>query len=238
MSDGNLPDTGHEFQEIIGLAGNDQPVSDNERAIVESTLNKLQPAASSEIIIPDPEAIARVEPPWTLQQFFNGQIDLDAELAKRFQNVPMMTTVKFRDLGQETNRGVATLTTPDGAAQVIFDADKSSRIVQMSFTWGSMLTLRFTLQKLSDTDRTRWLRLMKRKEGGLAFLWGPTRWEQDYMICISRKFFTNIYAFSPNGYEAAVRLSPEVMNQLLDWLQKFWEEDSDTDDQSPKLLTW
>jgi len=29
-------------------------------------------------------------PPWTLQQFFNGEIDLDVELAKRFPNMPMV----------------------------------------------------------------------------------------------------------------------------------------------------
>jgi hypothetical protein len=101
-----------------------------------------------------------------------------------------------------------------------------------------MLTLRFTMRDLSDMDRSRWLRLMRRKEGGLTFLWGPTRWEQDYVICISRKFFTNIYTFSPSGYESSIRLSPEVTAQLLEWLEKYWQTEDEDKQEPPVLLTW
>lgn len=181
---------------------------------------------------------SRAEAPWTLQQFFNGEIDLDVELASRFKSMPVMSTIRFRGLGSRTGRAVATLSTQDGAAQVIVDADQSTRVVQMSFTFGSMLTLRFVMNELNDTDRTRWLELMRRQEGGLAFLWGPSRWESDYLICISRKYFTNLYAFSPHNFEAAIRMTPDVADQLLDWLEGFWLDEDDAGDEPPALLTW
>ncbi|MCA9914417.1 MAG: hypothetical protein KC496_13775, partial [Anaerolineae bacterium] len=36
--------------------------------------------------------------PWTLQQFFDGEIDLDVELAKRFPSMPIMSKIDFRTL--------------------------------------------------------------------------------------------------------------------------------------------
>lgn len=175
------------------------------------------------------------DPPWTLQQFFNGEIDLESELSTRFSSMPVMSSIRFRGLGTRSTRGVAALATQDGAAQVTFDADKSSRVVQVSFTFGSMLTLRFVLRDL--VDRQRWLELMRRSEGGLAFLWGTARWENDYVICVSRRYYTNFYAFSPNGFEAAARFTPAVTKQLIDWLETYWSEDDQHDDTSP-LLTW
>ena len=59
---------------------------------------------------------------------------------------------------------------------------------------------------------------MQRREGGLAFLWGASRWAEDYVICITRPYFTNLYAFSPANFEAAVRLTQPVLKKLLDWL--------------------
>ena len=176
-------------------------------------------------------------PPWTLQQFFNGEIDLDVELSKRFPTIPIMSSISFRSLGTKTGRGVATLSTPDGGANVIFDADAATRVVQLSFTVGSMLTLRFAMDNLSDMDRSRWLELMRREQGGMAFLWGAERWEHDYLICISRKYFTNMYAFSPHNFEAAVRMTPDVTQKLLDWLEGFWNKPQD-EDEPPQLLTW
>jgi hypothetical protein len=108
----------------------------------------------------------------------------------------------------------------------------------MSFTLGSMLTLRFTMNELSELDRTRWLELMQREEGGLAFLWGQTRWSNDYVICIARKYFTNFYAFSPHNFEAAVRLTPGVIKQLLEWLEDIWSSSPPVDETPPTLLTW
>lgn len=178
-------------------------------------------------------------PPWTLEQFFEGEIDLVNELATRFQNMPVMSSIKFRRLGKRKERGVATLSVQDGAAKVVIDADSITRAVQVSFTFGSMLTLRFTMDDLTSHNRNRWMELMQRKDGGLAFLWGPERWGKDYLICISRKHFTNLYAFSPHNFEAAIRMTPDVTKQLLDWLTDFWqEEDSNSDDDSSPLLTW
>ncbi|MBC7870723.1 MAG: hypothetical protein H7Y09_07770 [Chitinophagaceae bacterium] len=184
------------------------------------------------------EAPAPSNPPWTLQQFFDGEIDLDIELASRFQRMPVMSVISFRGLGTKDGRGVATITTQDNSAQVIFEADASTRTVQMAFTYGSMLTLRFALRELSEIDRERWLELMQREQGGLAFLWGPSRWESDYLICIARQYYTNLYAFSPNNFEAAIRMTPEVMKKLLRWLEKFWEDDDRPNEASPPLLTW
>lgn len=177
-------------------------------------------------------------PPWTLEQFFEGDIDLVNELATRFQNMPVMSSIKFRDLGKRKERGVATLSVQDGAANVVIDADSKSRTIQVSFTFGSMLTLRFTMDDLTSHNRDRWLELMQRKDGGLAFLWGPGRWEKDYLICISRKHFTNLYAFSPHNFEAAIRMTPDVTKQLLAWLEDFWRDDSDDSEDAPPLLTW
>jgi len=176
-------------------------------------------------------------PPWTLQQFFNGEIDLDVELGRRFPAMPMMSIVKTRSLGTNTGRKVAELSSQDGAATMVIDADTVSKVIQLSFTVGSMLTLKFAMTDLSNMDRDRWLELMRRDSGGLAFLWGTKRWASDYLICISRKHYTNLYAFSPSNFEAGVRLTPTVTQEVLDWLEQIWDEPEE-DDEPPQLLTW
>jgi hypothetical protein len=185
----------------------------------------------------EPAALSIDRTPWVLQQFFNGEIDLDAELAQRFQTMPVMATINFRTMGTKSKRGVASLATQDNSAQMIIDVDAVSKVAQFSFSFGSMLTLRFTLDELSDADRTRWLELMRRKEGGLSFLWGPSRWEHDYLICTVRRYYTSIYAFSPNSFEAVARLTPDVSKQLIDWLETFWKH-TPPKDEPPPLLTW
>lgn len=184
-----------------------------------------------------PVALTLDNTPWTLQQFFNGEIDLDTELAQRFQGMPVMAAIHVRTIGTKSKRGVATLTTQDGSAQVIIDVDAVSKVVQLSFSFGSMLSLRFGLTELNDTERQRWLELMRRKEGGLTFLWGPSRWEKDYLICVVRRHFTNLYAFSAHNFEASVRMTPSVTQTLLNWLESFWTVEIHADEQPP-LLTW
>lgn len=208
------------------------------------TLGDLRPDALSIEVnrtIESPPALVSdqppPEPPWTLQQFFNGEIDLDVELSKRFPTMPMMSLVQFRTLGATSGRKTCTLTTQDGSASLILDADTRTKVVQLSFTLGSMLTLRFTLDHLSEMDRNRWLELMRREQGGLAFLWGEDRWEKDYLICISRKHHTNFFAFSPNHFEAGIRLTPVTNKQLLDWLDELWKADAAPTEGTP-LLTW
>ncbi|MDX1993626.1 MAG: hypothetical protein SF029_14655 [bacterium] len=260
MNNEPIPDS-DDTRELSPLFEHDRAL--DKREIVERTIHALQPkgivlrpqndlpAASQSALQPSLQATGvkkpdeiKIEPsptaapPWMLQQFFNGEIDLDIELATRFQRMPLMSNISFRGLGTKNERGVATITTQDNAAQVVFEADAATRVVQMAFTYGSMLTLRFGLRSLNDVDRSRWLELMRRDQGGLAFLWGPARWEHDYLICISRKYYTNLYAFSPNNFEAAVRLTPEVTRKLLDWLEKFWRDSELNEDDQPPLLTW
>jgi hypothetical protein len=186
-----------------------------------------------------PDVMARpVEPPWALQQFFNGQIDLDVELSKRYPSMPMLSIMQKRPLGEHPARRVCTLSVQDGAASLHLDADLNTRVVHFSFTLSGMLTLRFTFDALSDADRRRWLELMRREEGGLAFLWGRQRWESDYLICISRRHHTSLYAFSPAGFDAGVRLTAQITRQMVDWLEDVWTQTSAEDDPPPPLLTW
>lgn len=176
--------------------------------------------------------------PWTLEQFFKGKIDLDKELVMRFPNMPLMSIINFRSLGSNTHRGVATLSTADGGATLVVDATATGdRTVQFSFTYGSMLTLRFKLDTLSELDRSRWLDLMRRKQSGLTFLWGQARWENDYVICVSRKHYTSLLAFSKNQFESAVRLTPAATKKLVDWIEGYWKA-LPPEEEPPQLLTW
>lgn len=204
---------------------------------MEGDTQPLLPVVSAHIVQkPDVKGASGV-PPWTLQQFFNGEIDLDIELSKRFPNMPVLSLIRFRTLGTQSGRSVATLMTQDEAVSVVFDADTKSKVIQISFTFGSMITLRFVIDDVGEMDRERWLELMRREQGGLAFLWGPHRWDKDYVICISRKYFTNLYAFSPRNFEASIRMTPAVTKALLDWLETFWDTDN-KDNKPPELLTW
>lgn len=183
---------------------------------------------------------ADYEPPWLLQQFFQGDIKLDEELNGRFPSLPVMSTIKTRVAGTKMPRAVAMLSTQDNSAGVIFDADKISRMVQISFITNSMLSLRFSLRSLNNVDRARWVTLMKREKGGVAFLWGPKRWEEDYIISVSKRYYTSLFAFSTRHYEAAVRLIPEVTISLMEWLEEFWNEEPmpPLTDESSILNSW
>lgn len=245
-----------ETQQVSGVDGSDDEADKREARLI-PIINRqtgtvgdddpddkmpTQPIVSAKLLVKQTNKAvqqpANDAPPWTLQQFFNGEIDLDVELAKRFPNMPMMSRIKFRTLGVKSGRKVATLEAQDGSSSVIFDADPASKMIQISFTFGSMITLRFALSELSDTDRKRWLELMRRQQGGLAFLWGPRRWTSDYLICITRKYHSNLYAFSPNNFESAVRMTADVTTKLLDWLDEFWQDDAPPNEEPPQLLTW
>ncbi|TVR23159.1 MAG: hypothetical protein EA396_04185 [Anaerolineaceae bacterium] len=240
VDDGEATDEQH-APELPVMDGADADEGDTPpiaKEFIRRAIQMLEEDESQELIKLTRERIREpIEPPWPLEQFFNGDIDLESELAMRFSSTPVMSTIKIRKLGANAGRSVATLTTQDGAAQVIFDADAESRALQASFTLGSMLSLRFVLRDL--VDRTRWLSLMRRDGGGLAFLWGSRRWEKDYIICIARKYYTIFYAFSPNGLEAAARLTPEITGKLLNWLEKAWgAEEEIKRDNKPDMLTW
>jgi hypothetical protein len=190
---------------------------------------EVDPASLTNPVVP--QVIAEMKAPlanvpWTLQQFFNGELDLDGELIRRFPTMPLMSTIHFRD------------STQDGAAMLMVDVNGATRSVQFSFTYGSMLTMRFLLDNLSDMDRTRWLELMRRERGGLAFLWSEARWKKDYLICIVRRYYTCLLAFSPNNIEAGARLTPDMAHKLVNWLEDFWKPEPPPKNPSSLSNNW
>lgn len=166
---------------------------------------------------------AHLQAPALLMQAFNGDIDLERELASRYPNMPLMTQVHRKMSGAKIRRGSMTIASSDGAASLLVEIDSISRLAQFTFTWGGMVGLRFTPAKLSDMDRQRWLDLMRQPSGEPIYLWGQSRWENDYLIFCTRRHFTSVYAFSQLHTEAAVRLTGDVMAALVDFLERFWK---------------
>jgi hypothetical protein len=202
---------------------------------VSSRLNKKIAVEKSIAHLTGVESAAP-DAPWILQQFFNGEIDLDAELSKRFPVMPVLSSAHFR--ATQTKWGIAALTTQDSAASLHVDVNSESHVIEFTFAFRSMLALRFQLQELSDMDRSRWLESMRREQGGLSFLWGKGRWENNYIICAVHRYFTNIYAFSPQHFEAAARLTPEVSQVFLNWLDDMWKPAPSLDDSQKLITTW
>jgi hypothetical protein len=159
-------------------------------------------------------------PPLLIQLFLDGEIDLDAELARRFPSPPLLSTTRFHAVTGQA--GTALLSAQDGASALLVEADRTARTAALSFSFGSMLALRFAFDALGDMDRARWLDQMRREEGGVAFLWGQARWDSDYAIASVHRYFVTLYAFSPRGIEAAVRLTPDAVRQLVNWLASYW----------------
>ena len=210
---------------------------DERKEVVEKAINALQPPRLVEhraTLAPSTK-----NPPWASNQFFDDKNKLQEELAIRFDSMPVMSIFKKRGLGKDKSRGVATLYTQDGAANVLFQADANTKVLSLSFSFGSMLTLSFTLDSLTHANRDHWLTEMRRPEEEVAFLWGPALWERDSLIGVSRKYHTNLYAFSVHNFQAAVRLTPDVMEKLLNWLDGFWQHDDEPEaDDSDPLLSW
>src|SRR5664279_2353959 len=165
--------------------------------------------------------------PWSLQHYFDGEIDLIKELTGRFPQMPVISLFNAREVGTKNRRGVAAMATQDGAASLIAEVDVMSRAVQFTFALSSMLALRFCPGKLSEMDRAQWIEPLRHESGDPAFLWEQTRWQNDYLIGAAHKNFTNLFAFSPNHVEAAARLTPEVTRKLLDWIELYWRVSSD-----------
>lgn len=174
--------------------------------------------------------------PWILHQFFQGEIDLDGELSKRFPVMPLMSVIHFRSTAPR--HAVASLSTQDGAASVLVDVDTATRSIEFTFITNSMLALRFALSELSDMDRSRWMEAVRRDQEGLAFLWGKARWESNYLICAVHRYYVNFYAFSPHNFAAAARLTPDMAEKLLIWLESFWQAPPNLDDSQRLLTTW
>jgi hypothetical protein len=214
---------------------NDDPIPQDDPTIPSSARRtaQMKPPESS---LGDMQRL-QGDAPWLLRRFYEEQIDLAAELGSRFAGLPLMSVIRFRVLDAGSGRGMAVMATADGTASVLIEADPVARMTHLAFTYGSMLTLRFHLDKLTSRDRAHWLEQMTRQQDSLAFLWGQARWEQDYLICATRRNFVNLYAFSHNGFEAAIRLTPDIKMQLLSWLETTWKTDTASED-SGKLLTW
>ncbi|HEX2906898.1 MAG TPA: hypothetical protein VHO69_08565, partial [Phototrophicaceae bacterium] len=118
--------------------------------------------------------------PWLLRQHFSNQIDLTKELNSRYPALQLLSVSRFRNL--DTRHGVATLATADGVASLTIDADGASGMMDFAFSFASIHTLRFRLDHLTAVDRTSWLDRMHRDKDDVAFLWGESRWNQDYVI--------------------------------------------------------
>ncbi|MBI5928859.1 MAG: hypothetical protein HY862_06100 [Chloroflexi bacterium] len=169
----------------------------------------------------------RTKAPLELMEFFTGEVDLDTELAKRYAHAPLLSQASLRPSkpGPDVKRkAVAILTSQDDAAMVTVDLFLETQVLEVTFTLGSMVSMRFTVGAIEVGERQRWLELMRRSSG-IAFLWTKQRWEEDYLIFVVRENFARVYAFSPKRVEAAARITPDIVAKLVDWLEAFWFHD-------------
>lgn len=166
----------------------------------------------------------KLSAPVTLQQFFSGEIDLDTDLARRFTNAPLLSSTKFiAGAGQSVHRRATTIfsSNDDSTALTIDAHDDEDATLDFTFTLFSTLAQRFRLTPLSVSERQRWLDLMRRSNG-ITFLWTHRRWEAPHLIFVVREHFGRVYAFSPEGIEAAARLTPDTILNMVDWLEDVW----------------
>ncbi len=194
------------------------------RQLTERITNADRQRLAEELKNSEHQKSIQTNAPITLQQFFTGEIDLDTELAQRFLSAPLISSMSTnpKNIGVLTRRASAILTSQDGEAMLTFDLRLQTGHLEVIFTASSMLSFRFDLGQIQPSDRQRWLDLMRRKTGGIAFLWSRQRWENDYMIWVVREYFARLYAFSPKRFEAGVRMTPDVTEDLLSWLEKYW----------------
>jgi hypothetical protein len=102
-----------------------------------------------------------------------------------------------------------------------------------------MIAVRFKLGPIVEVQRSRFLELMRRPNG-IAFLWTRERWESDYLIFIVREYFGRVYAFGPGRFDAACRLTPEGISQLITWFGGLWASSAEPpqEEHSSTELTW
>ncbi len=174
--------------------------------------------------------------PWILQRHFDGDIDLDKELNTQFYAMPVLSTFKGRRL--DAGFATAMLTTQDGAAAMRVDVDLREETVDFVFILRSMLGLKFTFRQIGEGQRARWLQLIRDQEASPAFFWGQTRWRSDYLIAVAHQYYTNLYAFSSNNFEAATRITPDVTAELLNWLGELWKPRPVSDETIPSRNGW
>jgi hypothetical protein len=161
--------------------------------------------------------------PYLLHQFFIGKIDLDVELAARFPTPPLMSSGSFSPQpGKSARHGMALFNNQDASASAVFEIHGTS--FEVGFLLSGMISVRFSLPNIGDTQRARFVELMTRLNG-IAFLWTKERWERDYLIFVVRERFARIYAFGPGRFEAACRMTPDMLEKLMSWLGGFWQTD-------------
>ena len=216
---------------------------ETKKKAVEDDLTIASRTSLPDLPVEDPSRPATISrstmnAPWLLQQHFAGKVDLAAELSNRYPTLPLMTLIKPKPAKGAHQPSLNTLAAPDGTATVVVEAMPDSHHFQLSYSLGSMLTFRFRMNDLTPVDCAHWLQLIHREQDGVAFLWGQARWEKDYLICTIRRQFACLYAFSPLGFEAGVRLTHEVKGELHDWLASIWNPDTASTGTTPNLLTW
>ncbi len=179
--------------------------------------------------------------PLLLQQFFTGRIDLDVELARRYPASPLLSSSSFLpEPGKRARHGFAQFMSQDNSAAMTLELRGDSGALEMSFLLQSMIAVRFQLGSVIDVHRKRFLELMRRPDG-IAFLWARERWENDYLIFVVREHFARVYAFAPGRFDAACRLTPDCLNDLIAWLGGFWapgEEPPPVEEQPPSNVSW
>ncbi|MBL8164223.1 MAG: hypothetical protein JNJ61_19710 [Anaerolineae bacterium] len=173
---------------------------------------------------------ARAAAPWLVQVGYRDRARLSTELLVRYPTPPLLTVFRTYELDDHSGRRSALLMSADGVASLRVEVEAATRLLEFAFTHGPMLTLRFTLEGLSPIDRAKWLERMRQDDDDVTYLWGQSRWEHDYLICLVRRqassTFANLYAFSRHNFESAVRLTPDARDELLDWLEGCWQESS------------
>lgn len=210
--------------------GQNPPASDDGDPIDKYLLDEESVRSTQEI------SMAMQQVPLTLQPFFKENANLNRELVQRFPNMPLMSTIRIRDLYSDGERSVATLSTQDGSASLIVDVSRNVSDIQFAFTYGSMISLRFQLTELSNLDRRTWLDNVSAPHlEDIVFLWGQSRWVKDYIICVPHSYYISLLAFSPNNFEAAVRITPSISKDLFAWLAELWYPKEEEPDDSDEL---
>jgi len=207
----------------------DMPVEELIRltqAFIRRVTNEDRQRLARELLLSGHRRKLRHTAPPTLQRFFTGETDLDAELAQRYVHAPLLSHVRFAPMpGEPVRRQTsAYFSSQDDSALMTVGAPvggHNGAVVELTFTLMSMVGLGFRIDPLTVEDRRRWLALVRRKDG-ITLLWTRARWEKPYLIFVVRDFYARIYAFAPAGYEAAARLTPDMLAALADWLEAVW----------------
>ena len=159
--------------------------------------------------------------PYLLNQFFAGKISLDYELSRRFPNAPLLSSASFSPApGRRARAGWAQFKAQDEAATLTLELHGADGSFDASFGVGSMVGVNFEIGPTADLQRMRFLDQLRRSNG-ISILWTRERWEHDYMIFVVRERFARLYAFG-GRFEAACRLPPDELEQLVAWLAGFW----------------